>query len=165
MKILGIDPGIANCGYGVLEIDDDVDGKYAVLVSGIVSTTARDPMGKRLVAIEDVFYDLRSRYSFDMVAIEEVFYGKFAKAAAAVAKVIGMVEIFSVDNCMPLIYVNPHEVKSIILPDEKKPSKEMMVAAVNKKFGTATEDHHTADALAIALVGAQKGYETLFQIS
>ena len=154
MIILGVDPGIANCGYAVVE--KHKIGKHTIKKSGVIKTSAEESDGTRLVAIEDEFYELNYKYPFDVVAIEEIFYGKFAKAASSTTKVIAMTEIFCVDVFKPIIHVNPHEVKSFLLPDVKKPSKEQVVTAVNEKFNTLIVHHHEADALAIALVGAWK---------
>jgi len=72
--ILGIDPGTAVTGYGV--IDAGPGARVRLVECGVVRTPARDPLPVRLRAIRDGMVELLARHRPDAVAIEDVFYGK-----------------------------------------------------------------------------------------
>ncbi len=96
MKILGIDPGTATTGFGIINVPDDILGRefnYEIeLVDyGFISTPKEDLMEKRLVSLHHSMESLMEKHSPDMIAIEMLFFGANTKTAITVGQARGVI--------------------------------------------------------------------------
>jgi len=159
MKILGIDPGTATTGYGV--IDQDETGKIKLLEYGLVSTTKDQPHGERLALIYDGITNLVSKHSPDVVAIERLFFATNALTAIAVGQAIGVIKLAIHRFKTPVFDYAPMQVK-LYVGGSGKADKKVMKSTIKKMFKIREKKGHkshfddTADAIALALCHIHK---------
>ena len=151
MIILGIDPGIANCGYALVKRTKNKHRKkYELLDHGIVTTKPGIIEGVRLSEIKwelDLMID-----KCTVVCVEKVFFSRNVSSAMNTAKVIGIAQIMAARHNRPFIEVRPTDAKEAIGCD-KKADKKKIIAKVNKMFKTQIKNEHTADAISVAICG------------
>ena len=99
MVILGIDPGIAIVGYGIVEYKNN---KFKVIDYGAVTTPANMPTDKRLALVYKGIDILVKNYNIDEVAIEELFFNKNVKTAITVAQARGVTMLACTHNGKPI---------------------------------------------------------------
>jgi len=159
MKILGIDPGTAITGWGMIETDVlDSRGQKSikVLSCGIISTKAHTPDSDRLEIIYDAVCDIIKREKPEKVAVEELFFFKNAKTVMSVSQTRGAVLLAIKKNKLPLGEYTPLQVKQAIVGygrADKNQVQEMVKVILRLKEIPKPDD--AADALAIALCEAQ----------
>jgi len=159
MKILGIDPGTAITGWGLIETDAvNFSGKKVtkVLSCGIISTKAHAPDSDRLEIIYDAVCDIIKREKPESIAVEELFFFKNAKTVMSVSQTRGAVLLAIKKNKLPLAEYTPLQVKQAIVGygrADKNQMQEMVKAILHLKEIPKPDD--AADALAIALCHAQ----------
>ena len=103
MVILGIDPGIAIVGYGIIE--------YKNIDYGAVTTNANTPTDQRLALVYKGIDILIKNYNIDEVAIEELFFNKNVKTAITVAQARGVIMLACTHNNKPIYEYTPLQVK------------------------------------------------------
>jgi crossover junction endodeoxyribonuclease RuvC len=152
MIIIGIDPGLAISGYGVVKY---IGNKFEVLDYGAVLTDSCEEFPKRLKKIYDGYTRLFDLYKPDAVAIEELFYNKNAKTAIAIAEARG-VHLLAAENCgIPLYEYTPLQIKQGIVGygrAEKKQVQEMVRIILHLESVPKPDD--VADGLAAAICHA-----------
>ena len=152
MRILGIDPGLATLGYGVIEADR---GNYKLIQFGTVTTPAGQPMPTRLRAIYQGVSQLMDIYQPDDVAFEELFFAKNITTGMAVSAARGVALLAVVQRTENLYEYTPMQVKQAVTGYGKadKHQVQMMVKMLlNIKEIPKPDD--AADAVAIALTHA-----------
>jgi crossover junction endodeoxyribonuclease RuvC len=107
MIILGIDPGTATTGFGVIKVPDDILGrefKYDIeLVDyGNISTSKDDLMTKRLVVLHHGMEDLMEKYKPDMIVIEMLFFGANTRTAISVGQARGVIMLSAGKRSVPI---------------------------------------------------------------
>ena len=158
MKILGIDPGTATTGYGVI---DCTPKRLVLLDYGLISTSKDTPHGERLRAIYDGIYKLLEKHQPQEVAIERIFFAANALTAIAVGQAIGVIKLALHDGGVPVFDYAPMQVK-LIISGSGKADKKKIKATIKKMFkirekkGQKTHFDNSADALAIAICHAKK---------
>lgn len=155
MIILGIDPGLAIVGYGVIEYDR---GGFRPLAYGAITTPAHTPVEDRLNTIFDEMNQLIAKYHPDDVAVEELFFNTNATTGIAVAEARGVILLSARKNRVNVFEYTPLQVKQAVVGygKAKKTQVIMMVQAIlNLKSAPRLDD--TADALAIAICHAHTG--------
>lgn len=150
MIIMGIDPGLANIGYGIVEFD----GQRSVLRHMGVATTKSDtPLAQRLVHIHDAIRAESARWKPDVIAVEQLFFAANTKSAMAVAEARG-VAIFAACSVTgtPLVEFTPLQIKMAIAGNGRA-SKLQVQQMVKILLGLPEipRPDHAADALACAL--------------
>lgn len=156
MRVLGIDPGTATTGYGVIESDH---GKLKTLSFGCIRTPAKQALEKRL---SEIYIDLNSiikKYRPDIVAVESLFFFKNLTTAISVSHARGVVLLCAEQNKLKVVEFTPLQVKSSLTgygKAEKKQVQYMVKTLLNLKSIPKPDD--AADALAIAICGATKRY-------
>lgn len=153
MIILGIDPGLANTGWGVI---DRVGSRCVPVAYGCISTAARDPLGGRLARIHDELRDIIARYDARECAIESVFFGTNAKSAFATGQARGVALLATAERELALAEYSPVQVKSVIAGSgaaDKRQVAFMVRALLDLDHDPAPD--HASDALAIALTHAR----------
>lgn len=154
LVILGIDPGLATVGYGVIEKFGNNSTK--VIDYGIVSTSKNDTLPTRLKQIYASITALIERYKPDAVAMEELFFQNNQKTAIAVAEARGVSLLACIHNLDSLYEYTPLQIKQALTGQgraEKQQVQYMVKAILNLKAIPKPDD--AADALAVALCHSQ----------
>jgi crossover junction endodeoxyribonuclease RuvC len=150
MKVLGIDPGTAVLGYGVVE---SAAGQPARLLEcGILQTKARDPLPSRLRVIHDGILALLARHRPDAMAVESVFYARNARTTMVMSHGRGVVLLAGEEAGVPISEYTPAMVKKAVVGrgGALKPQVGYMVAQL-LRLRSAPEPADAADGVAIAL--------------
>ncbi len=152
MRILGIDPGIAIVGYGVIE---HIGNRFKVIDYGSIQTKAGTPLTERLQTIytelKQIIYDTRP----DCIAIEELFFNNNAKTAITVAQARGVLILGGVTEGLSISEYTPLQVKQAVTGygrADKNQVQQMTKALLGLDKVPKPDD--TADALAIAICHA-----------
>ncbi len=161
MIILGIDPGIAIVGYGVI---DYTGNKFTVIDYGAITTPAGMKVENRLNEIYNSLNVIMDKYKPEFMAIEELFYNKNAKTVINVAEARGVTLLSAARKNIPIYEYTPLQVKQAVVGygrAEKKQVQQMTKVLLNLEKVPKPDD--TADALAIAICHAHS-YNALSRI-
>lgn len=152
MIILGIDPGLALMGYGVI---DAVNDKLRLLECGTIVTKADIPLPRRLAIIHANMGDLINKYSPECIAFEELFAGKNVKTVIQVAQARGAAMTAAFGTGAELFEYTPMQIKQAIVGyghAEKKQVQEMVRVLLGMAEILRPDD--AADAVACAICHA-----------
>ena len=152
MIILGIDPGLATLGYGVIEADND---RRRLIQFGTLTTPAGQPMPQRLRAIFQGMNQLMDIYQPDDVAFEELFFSKNITTGMAVSAARGVALVAVVQRTENLYEYTPMQIKQAVTGyggADKHQVQQMVKMLLNMKDIARPDD--AADALAVALTHA-----------
>ena len=152
MVILGIDPGLATLGYGVIEVVND---KRRLIQFGTLTTPAGEPMPQRLRAIFQGMNQLMDIYNPDDVAFEELFFSKNITTGMAVSAARGVALVAVVQRTDNLYEYTPMQIKQAVTGyggADKHQVQQMVKMLLNMKDIARPDD--AADALAVALTHA-----------
>ena len=155
MRAIGIDPGLAMTGFGVVETLSR-GGKACEW--GAIRTESDVPVSARLKTIYDRLRELLEKWNPDLLAMEEVFVLKqYPKAAISLGEVRGIIYLASQERRIPVIEVRPTEVKSA-LTGSGRADKEQMKKMIRQilKIEDRLQTSHAGDALALALTGLSR---------
>lgn len=157
MIILGIDPGTAVTGYGVLSRADG--GTAALLECGVVRTSAKAPLAERLREIHQGVDELIERHRPQVVAVEGVFYGKNVRTAVVLGHARGAVLVAASLRGVEVVEYPASEVKSAIV-GAGRATKEQVQYMVQKllRLREPPQPHDAADGVAIALCHCFRGF-------
>ncbi len=155
MIILGIDPGYAIVGYGVIEKDDKT-GKCSLIDYGAIETDKNEAFPTRLALIDDGMKSLIERFKPDAIALEELFFNTNITTGIAVAEARGVIVCAAVQHCGKLYEYTPIQVKKALTGTGRAEKKQMQYMT-KMLLGLAKDPKpdDAADALAIALCHAQ----------
>lgn len=159
MRILGIDPGIAIVGFGLIESER---GKIRMLQYGAVTTEAGLPLATRLVQIENDMTELISQLKPDEIAIEELFFSKNITTGIAVAHGRGVILCTAERLGVPIFEYTPMQVKQAVAGyglADKKQVMDMTKRLLKLKAVPKPDD--AADALAMAICHARSATSLL----
>jgi crossover junction endodeoxyribonuclease RuvC len=147
--ILGIDPGTATMGYGIVE---RTGGRLRAIDFGALTTSADLPLPERLLAIHACVAELIETHHPDLLAVERLFFSKNAQSAFGVGQARGVVLLAAAQAGVPLREATPNEVKVGVTGygNADKDQVGRMVAVILQLADVPTPDD-TADALAIAI--------------
>lgn len=158
MIILGIDPGYAIVGYGIIEFKC---GKYTPIHYGAIFTNAGDEFPKRLEIIFNELSEVIDKYKPDVASIEKLYFQNNHKTAIDVAQARGVTLLAIKKFEIPIYEYTPLQIKTTVTGYGKaqKPQVMMMVQRLLKLKEIPKPDD-TADALAIAICHANSlGYQ------
>jgi crossover junction endodeoxyribonuclease RuvC len=149
MIVLGIDPGLANTGYGVVARRG---GRLVALDGGCVETAAGLASERRLAAIHARVAELLDEHAPDAVALEELYFGANARSAFAVGQARGVVMLAAGQRGIACSGYTPQQVKSAVCGTGRAAKDQVgrMVQALLALPAPPTPDH-AADALAVAI--------------
>ena len=159
MRILGIDPGIAIVGFGLIESER---GSVRMLQYGAVTTEAGLPLATRLLQIENDMTALIAQLQPDEIAIEELFFSKNITTGIAVAHGRGVILCTAEKLGVPICEYTPMQVKQAVVGyglAEKKQVMDMTRRLLHLK--TVPKPDDAADALAIAICHARSATSLL----
>ncbi len=149
MIVIGIDPGLALMGFGVVESDGY---RFKMLDYGVIDTPAHTPDSDRLLMLWQGLNQLFEKYKPDAVSIEELFFNKNVKTAISVGQARGVAILAVKSNNIPLFEYTPLQAKQAVVGygrAEKKQIQMMVKTILNLKEIPKPDD--AADALAIAI--------------
>jgi crossover junction endodeoxyribonuclease RuvC len=148
--VLGIDPGTAVCGFGVVRTG--ADRRAALLECGVVRTRATESLPDRLLTLADALDDLLERHRPDALALENVFLGRNAHTALVLGHARGVVMLAAARHGVVVAEITPREVKRAVTGTgaATKPQVAAMVARL-LRLANAPEPADAADGVAIAL--------------
>jgi crossover junction endodeoxyribonuclease RuvC len=149
MLVLGIDPGLATTGYGLVE----GDGQRLELVAyGVVRTPAKTPIARRLLQLHDELAEILRQYRPDEAAVEELFFSTNARTAIVVGEARGVVILTLAEAGLPIAEYTPLQVKQAITgygQADKAQVQQMVSLLLNLRYVPQPDD--AADALAISV--------------
>jgi len=152
MIILGIDPGYAIVGYGVINYEGN---KFSVIEYGAVTTQAGMPFNRRLECIYDELSEIMERTKPQAMSIEKLFYNSNAKTVIDVSQARGVIMLAAQKHNLEIAEYTPLQVKQSVVGygrAEKKQVQEM--TRVILKLDKIPKPDDTADALAMAICHA-----------
>ena len=152
MIILGVDPGIATVGIGIIEYDR---GRFVTLQYGAIITPANTPLSNRLMTIFDDLSETINKFRPDSIAVEELFFNTNAKTAITVGHGRGVVLLAGAKAGVPVYEYTPLQVKQAVVGYGRadKNQVQQMTKTILKLERVPRPDD-TADALAIAICHA-----------
>lgn len=149
MKILGIDPGMAIVGYGLIETEND---NINLLTSGSIQTDKKLPDSKRLLEIYNDLTTVVEKYQPDCASVEELFFFKNQKTIIPVAEARGVILTVLEKFNIPTYSYTPIQVKQVLTGygrAEKKEVEQMVRLTLQSDRLPKLDD--TIDAIAIAI--------------
>ncbi len=153
ITVLGIDPGLAKTGYGIIRYQDN---RATLIDYGAIITGAKEPNGRRLQKIYSSIKRLIIRYNPDSVGVELLFFAKNAKTAFAVGHARGVALLAAYERKASIREFTPLQVKQALTGygmASKVQIQKMVQQQLNMK--TLPKPYDAADALAIAICCAQ----------
>lgn len=149
MKILGIDPGTATTGFGVIE---KIKGKFNTIDYGVISTPKDLPMSNRLLIVFNDLEELIAKHQPDTIAVEQLFFAKNVTTAISVGQARGVVLLAAQKADLSLKEFTPLQVKQSVTGygQASKKQVQLMVQKILKLKDIPKPDD-AADALAIAI--------------
>jgi crossover junction endodeoxyribonuclease RuvC len=149
MVVLGIDPGTASTGYGVVE---GVGSRLRALDGGVISTSPVTPVEVRLAEIHARVGGLMDMHLPDAVAVEELYFGANARTAFAVGQARGVILLAAGERGIPARSYTPQQVKGAVCGSGRADKGQVtrMVAQL-LRLSELPEPDHAADALAVAI--------------
>lgn len=149
MKILGIDPGMAIVGYGLIEVEGD---NIQLLASGSIQTDKKLPDSKRLLEVYNDLSTIVQKYQPDCASVEELFFFKNQKTVIPVAEARGVILTVLEKFAIPTFGYTPMVVKQVLTGygrADKKEVEQMVRIALESENLPKLDD--TVDAIAIAI--------------
>ena len=149
MRTLGIDPGTAIMGWGIV---DETAGKLRMVEFGALTTPAKMPQSERLVLLYDGLREIIARFKPEAAAVEELFFGKNVNTAITVGQARGVALLALAQNSITMAEYKPLVVKQTLCGyggADKKQMQEMVRITLNLQSIPKPDD--AADALAIAI--------------
>ena len=161
MRILGIDPGYAIVGFGILEADR---GQARLLRCGAINTPAGAPMPARLLRIQEDMETLIREFSPDVMAIEELFFNTTVTTGIGVAQARGVILAAAARLGVEIFEYTPSQVK-IAVVGYGKAEKRQVMEMTRRILGLSAvpKPDDSADAVAIALCHARSRTSLLYQ--
>ncbi|MCR5832662.1 MAG: crossover junction endodeoxyribonuclease RuvC [Candidatus Saccharibacteria bacterium] len=145
MKILGIDPGIGICGFGLVENDQALD-------FGVVTTVIGAPLPARLKELYEGLTEIVETSKPDVISVEKLFFSKNITTGISVAEARGIVLLVAEQHNVPVFEYTPNEIKKTLTGygSAKKGQVQDMVK-LHLNLGTRPKPDDAADALAAAI--------------
>jgi crossover junction endodeoxyribonuclease RuvC len=149
MKILGIDPGLENTGWAVIEKKGD---DFGMVEGGVIKTNKKEESPKRLETIYEQMGEVIGRLGIKTAGMETLFFAKNAKSAIKVAEAIGVIKLACKKSRVKLVELTPLQIKMALTGygRAEKYQVEEMTRNILRVEGRI-EPSHAADAAAAAL--------------
>jgi crossover junction endodeoxyribonuclease RuvC len=149
MVVIGIDPGISNTGFGIVESRGSA---LLALDGGVIETSPQTPLENRLAAIADRIEALIIEHSPDAMAIESIYFGKNVETAFLVGQARGAVVCEAGRRGVPVASYTPQQIKRAVCGSgaAAKDQVQRMVVELLDLPGSLPPDH-AADALAVGI--------------
>ena len=153
MRILGLDPGLARVGYGVLEVDEQRRNQPEMVDCGIISTDAGRGEGERMVEIARDLRQLLRLHRPDLAAVEKFFFYRSSNTIAVV-QARGVLIMTLTRFGLPIVEFPPMQIKQALTGHGHADKDEVLEAVMRElDLDTPPRPDDAADALAVALTG------------
>jgi crossover junction endodeoxyribonuclease RuvC len=154
-RIIGVDPGLASTGWGVLEYSGS---RLTYIAHGCIETQAGQPRGERLFFIYQSFVKILETYEPAESAIENLYFGKNVSSAMAVAEARGVLSMALSQRGLPVMELTPNAIKKAVV-GESSAGKAQVQEMVRLILGLKEipKPDHAADALGAAVCCAHSG--------
>lgn len=155
MTIIGIDPGTATTGFGIINYDNGHKSEFSILEFGVISTSKKDSDEQRLkILFEDLSF-LIKKYKPEKIGIEKLYFTNNQKTAMTVSQARGVILLAAKLNDLDIDEFTPLQVKSTLCGYGKADKKQVQFM-IKQTFGLkqTPKPDDAADALAIALCSA-----------
>lgn len=149
MRILGVDPGIATCGYGVV----DSSGNLLRMVTyGAVETDKNLAVERRLQLVYEGISELITTYQPDIISVEQLFFNRNVTTAIVVGQARGVILLAASQQGLPIMEYTPLQVKQSVV-GYGKATKEQVILMVQRLLALREKPKpdDAADALAMAI--------------
>jgi crossover junction endodeoxyribonuclease RuvC len=154
MIVLGIDPGLAHTGFGVVQRRA---GRCIALDGGVISTPPRVPLEQRVARIFEEVDALLDRWSPQCVALEDLFFGQNASSALAVGHARGVVLLAAARRGLACSSYTPQQVKQAVCGTGRAPKDQVgRMVQVLLALPEPPRPDHAADALAVGICHANQ---------
>lgn len=151
MKILGIDPGIGICGFGLIEDDRALD-------YGVVTTVMNSPLPGRLKELYESLQQVFDETKPDVVSVEKLFFSKNITTGIAVAEARGIVLLVAEQHHLPVYEYTPNEIKKTLTGYGSASKHQMQeMVKIHLKLESIPKPDDAADALAAAITHSLMG--------
>jgi crossover junction endodeoxyribonuclease RuvC len=149
MRILGLDPGTASTGYGII---DSIDGRLSVVTFGVIKTPAGESASARLQTIYNELNNLINQYQPDSAGVEELYFGRNVTTAISVGQARGVLLLALANANIPIGEYSPPKIKDAVTGYGKaeKAQVQLMVRNLLDLEETPRPDD-AADGLAVAI--------------
>ena len=156
IKIIGIDPGIASTGYGVIVVNSRSKA-FKKIDYGVIATKPNQLLQKRLQIIYRALNEILDKHRPDQASIESIFFFRNQKSLIGVSQAIGVISICIYQSQIPCEQYTPLQVKKNLF-GYGRASKTQVQEQVKKELHLRKmpKPQHSADALAIAICHAKK---------
>ena len=153
MVVLGIDPGLATLGWGVLKSDR---GRFETVDYGVVLTPKEESLPVRLAMLEEGVNELIDKYHPDEIALEELFFNNNITTGIHVAQARGVILLTCVKKCGRLYEYTPLQIKQALTGYGRADKKQMQIMVKTLlRLDNIPKPDDAADALAVALTHCQ----------
>ncbi len=150
MQILGIDPGLARVGYGMVDTND---GEPKMVDCGIISTDSQEKEPNRLLEISNDLQDLIKQWTPELVVVEKFFFYR-SSTTISVVQARGVIIMTLAFFQIPIIEFAPMQIKRALTGSGHASKEEVLQAVMRElKLENPPRPDDAADALAIALTG------------
>lgn len=153
MRFLGLDPGTATVGYGVVE---ENDGRIEAVAYGVITTNPKDSTARRLQIVYQELNQLLATYRPDAAAVEELFFGRNITTAISVGQARGVLLLALANANLPIAEFSPPKVKEAVsgYGNANKQQVQFMVQNL-LNLAELPKPDDAADGLAVALTHYQ----------
>jgi len=152
--VLGIDPGTACTGYGVIKGDNPGMGVVSLVECGVIRTRARDPLASRLQEIYEGVAELLERHHPDALSVEDVFYAKNVRTTVVLGHARGVVLLAGQQAKVEIHELPPAEIKKAIVGTGAATKEQVQFMLTRLlRLKTAPQPSDAADGVAAAFAG------------
>ena len=157
MRVLGLDPGFARLGYGVVDFESRSGGRFSFVESGMITTAAGASAEARLAEVYDDLLSVIEKTTPGILALEKLYFQNNAKTAIQVAEARGVILLAAAKAGVRLVEFTPPQIKQAVTgygKATKEQVQEMVVKILKLDFTPNPDD--IADALACAIAASSE---------
>lgn len=148
-RVLGIDPGLAHTGFGII---DEIDGKLNLVGYGVIETRSEDSHEIRLLSLYNRLLAIVQEFRPDEAELETLYFARNTSSAMAVAEAKGVVTLCLAQQGIPVFLYTPNQIKNSVTGSasaDKEAVENFVQVLLNMKV--VPQPDHAADALAGAI--------------
>ncbi len=149
LRVLGVDPGLAQTGFGIIDYDKC---RYSYVAHGVITTSADEDLSVRLQKIYNKLKQITSKYKPDEASIEAIYFAKNVLSAIPVAHAKGVIHLLCAQGKIPAVEYSPLKIKQTIVGNGRADKKQVQeLVKLLLKLDKIPEPDHASDGLAAAI--------------